>query len=304
MRSLEKPKELATEAFGTCISRVRSSELKERLEECYPDIELAENRFEKLVQSALLHTFKDDLLNVRRVNQEEMEAVYTQRMVDEDSPGRDIYDRIKNAPYNSTCPICGQRKVTCLDHHLPKSLYPSLVVTPINLVPACDECNETKRAKIAKSSEDETIHPYFDDLGDVRYLFAQVVRKEEGRPPAFSFYFKAAPAWSAQLTARVTNHFDSFSLNELYRIHAADEISGQVGDWSKLGYASLKNKLDEQFWTRYEEHPNSWQTAFYDGVRNDEWFCNGGFLEFLNPVRKKLYVERMKIAATLEKLSE
>ena len=59
------------------------------------------------------------------------------------------------------CPICGvsfgYSQVT-LDHILPKSVYPSLAILPINLVPICYYCNTRKNKKIGE----RVFHPYFE----------------------------------------------------------------------------------------------------------------------------------------------
>src|SRR5262245_19880217 len=74
----------------------------------------------------------------------EMVAVYDNRLVKKTAPGRRIYDKIFTSAPNDKCPLCGHRNVKTLDHYLPKALFPALTVTPINLIPACSDCNKAK----------------------------------------------------------------------------------------------------------------------------------------------------------------
>jgi 5-methylcytosine-specific restriction endonuclease McrA len=280
MRKLKEPDYNAADVFSTCISKVSDSELKKRYLDCIPDIINASQTYKELARNASLYTFQDNLCKNRRVDINEMKAIYTQRMAHRQGPGYDIYKKLKKVAAYRTCPICGHRKVTTLDHYLPKALYPSVVVAPLNLIPSCFECNKQKSSKTSKSSEKETLHPYFDDLGNERFLFAEVIETE---PPVINFRIVAPPSWSEQLTERVKHHFDTFRLNILYRIHAADEILGQIEYWSPLNKDSLRKHLLDQASSRSKVHINSWETALYEGIATSEWFCEGGYLKLEEP---------------------
>lgn len=280
MRKLDEPPYTTEDVFKICISKVSNQDLKERFEECIPDVLIASERYKELAKDAMLYTFEDNLCKERRVDISEMKAIYTQRMAHQRGPGYNIYIKIKKAPNFRTCPICGHRKVTTLDHYLPKSVYPSVVVSPLNLIPSCFECNKKKSAKISKSSEEETLHPYFDNLGSERFLFANVIETD---PPIIDFSIIAPPNWSAKFTERVKHHFKTFNLNLLYRIHAADEIIGQMDYWSKLSKDSLQKHFFDQASSRRKVCINSWETALYEGIASSDWFCDGGYLKLAEP---------------------
>ena len=74
------------------------------------------------------------------ITTKEMEKLYEQNFV-ASKVGRRIYDSILNSVEDNICPYCSQRLIKTLDHYLPKSIYPYFSVTPINLVPACRDCN-------------------------------------------------------------------------------------------------------------------------------------------------------------------
>ncbi|TYO68682.1 HNH endonuclease [Rossellomorea marisflavi] len=278
MRRIDQPKFSAADVFSTCISKVRKKDLKKRFESIIPDIESAEKSYKKLAEKSMLYTFSDDLCIRRNVTKEEMKAVYTQRMANSGGPGYEIYNLLKRGTFNRTCPICGQRKVSTLDHYLPKASYPSVVVTPLNLIPACPECNKMKLDDAAHTSEEETLHPYFDDLGSDRFLFAEV---QNGEPPVINFFIDPPKTWDEKLAQKVKNHFISFELNLLYSMQAIDDIIGQAGFWYQLNKEDLKNQLSFQAESRRMAHPNSWQTAFYEGMSQDDWFCEKGFKKFI-----------------------
>lgn len=60
------------------------------------------------------------------------------------------------------CPICQSKELeyTEADHFLPKSFYPTLSITPANLVPICKVCN-SPGVKGDKYVEIPTLHPLF-----------------------------------------------------------------------------------------------------------------------------------------------
>ncbi len=165
MKKLLKPNDSALDVFNACIDRVRDEDLKRRLIACSQEIEDSSIEFDAKVSIAQLHTIlpKDNVATV--VTVDEMKVVYTSRMAKKLAPGRIYYDKLMSLPDHGRCPLCSQRVVSTLDHHLPKAHFPSLAVSPFNLIPACQDCNKTKSEDIPICSEEETLHPYYDDVG-------------------------------------------------------------------------------------------------------------------------------------------
>ena len=64
----------------------------------------------------------------------------------------------------SLCPSCGEAGTpNTLDHYLPKGEYPHFCVTPYNLFPMCDICQNKKSNKTRDQNNRRIfIHPYFD----------------------------------------------------------------------------------------------------------------------------------------------
>ncbi|TRO62490.1 HNH endonuclease [Streptomyces sp. IB201691-2A2] len=217
------------------------------------------------------------------MTKKEMTDVYTDRMAKKKAPGRVIYDDLILAPAHGICPLCAQRPVSTLDHHLPKADYWALAVDPLNLVPACADCNKTKLDIAAQTAGDETLHPYFDNVEGDEWLRAAVI---ESAPAAVTFFVDAPQAWDPILRQRMNTHFRVFELAALYACQAADEIFNinfhltQLYDASAVGgLERVRAHLVEQAESRRNAHVNSWQTATYDALASSSWFCGGGFRE-------------------------
>lgn len=278
MRSLPIPTEIATQVYENCISRVRITELKNRLAACAPLIEDASIEFnDKIGNHELFEIARETIVN-GDVTAKELEQVYTSRMVPKNSPGRDLYNKIKlSAPFG-ICPLCSHRQVETLDHYLPKAEYPRLAVVPTNLIPSCTDCNKSKLVAYPTCAEEETLHPYFDNIEDYIWLIAEV---NHTSPPTFSFSISPPAHWGQLLIDRVNYHFNSLNLSPLYAVQAAVELNninfGLQEIFESYGSVGVEDHLSRQARSRYHVNKNSWQTALYLAMSNNEWFCNGGF---------------------------
>ena len=193
MWKLAPPSHTARETFKTCIGRVRDVGLATRLATAADHVAAASQEFDKAARVGGIHELK---ALATGVGVEEMEKVYTQRMAKAGSPGRHVYDDILSSSPQGRCPLCTQRLASTLDHYMPKSRFPELAVAPLNLVPACSDCNKAKLAAMPTSAETVTLHPYYDDLGEDVWLRARVV---ELSPAAIRFDVLPPASWNAVL---------------------------------------------------------------------------------------------------------
>lgn len=278
MWPLNRPTQAAQFTYTTCISRVRDAGLAARLNAATASVTTASAGFDRAAQGGTLHTIATHAIVPPDVTTEEMEKVYTQRMAKIGAPGRDIYDEIFSSSPHGRCPLCTQRSVATLDHYLPKARFPALAVTPLNLVPACSDCNKAKLASIPNRAEEVPLHPYYDDLGDQIWLHAQVV---ERRPAALRFTVVAPVGWSAILTARVENHFRSLGLGALFASEAAEELVNirhqLVTLHAAVPAAGVKQELESRANSCAVARPNGWRTAAYRAWHTSDWFCEGGY---------------------------
>ncbi|NNN37649.1 HNH endonuclease [Streptomyces sp. S3(2020)] len=250
--------------------------LRQQLEGLEEHVVAASARFETAAQAASLHSL--DRISFTPASPDMAAAlpdVYTQRMAKVGRPGRAIYDELKMAAV--VCPLCGHREVTTLDHHLPKSMFPLLAVTPSNLVPCCSECNRTKRSTAPREAEEQTLHPYFDNIDDERWLAAEVL---QGTPVALSFFVQPPQDWPNMLQVRVRHHFETLGLAGLYAAQAATELAGNAyvlqrtfdagGAEAVREHLQLKAESWNQMWR------NHWKVAAYRALAASDWFCTSG----------------------------
>jgi hypothetical protein len=199
-------------------------------------------------------------------------------MAKKGAPGRDIYDAIFFSAPQGKCPLCGQRTVSTLDHHLPKAHYPALAVAPLNLVPSCGDCNKAKLASVPTNASEEMLHPYFDDIDGDRWLFAEVIQSQ---PAALRFFVQAPTHWDTVLRSRVEGHFRGLDLGRLYSSEAADEllnIRHQLGMLHDTGGTALVQiHLRDRAVSCQHARRNGWRTATYQAFADSHWFCDGGF---------------------------
>jgi hypothetical protein len=278
MWPLARPAHSARSAYTTCISRVRNAGLAARLSAATTTIVNASASFDHAAARGNLHQIPSSAIVAPDITTDEMGKVYTQRMAKNGAPGRDIYDEIFGSSPQGRCPLCAQRPVATLDHHLPKAHYPALAVAPLNLLPACSDCNKAKLDAIPTCAEEVALHPYYDDLGDDVWLVARVV---ESRPTALRFRVVVPAAWSPVLAARVLNHFRSLGLAALYASEVAEELINIRHQLVILrasdATAGVRDELQRRALSCAIGRQNGWRAAAYRAWHASDWFCDGGF---------------------------
>lgn len=278
MRKLKKPNDLPLDVLLTCIKNYNNEDLVKRLSSISQEIVDASDIFEQKVKSKELHTLEphDGISGI--VTTQEMKNIYNDKLAKKGQPGRDIYDRILNAPKHKKCPLCGIGIVTTLDHHLPKAKYPSLAITPVNLIPSCADCNKTKTAVRPYKAEEETIHPYYDDIETDLWLKAEVINQ---KPLGFKYYVNKPDNWDDLKFKRVKNHFNTFKLGPLYSIFAAEEFSLRELTLNKIfeksGSLGLKLQLEDYAESSERVHLNSWQSAMFHALEKSDWYTHEYF---------------------------
>jgi len=278
MWKLDPPVHTAQEAYEVSVSRVRNAGLSTRLTAATASVVAASDQLDLAIQAEQVHLIlPHDLVN-NDITAAEMEKVYTQRMAKTGAPGRAIYDAIFASPPQGRCPLCTQRSVTTLDHYLPKKLFPSLAVAPLNLVPACSDCNKLKLDSAPTSASDVPLHPYYDDLGDERWLKGTVV---ECTPAAVKFSVVAPTGWDGVLASRVKHHFKELGLAMLFASEAAEELINIRHQLTLLETVDpqdgVRNELGRRAASCAATRSNGWRAATYRAWHESDWFCDGGF---------------------------
>jgi hypothetical protein len=263
--------------LDACIVNVADAVKKAAFEAVGGDLTLAAEEFWAALETTTLHELPA-VATVGEMSIADMIWLYEQKMVPAKSPGRPLYDALKMAAPNGKCPLCGRGNVYSLDHHLPKTRFADLTITPTNLIPSCQDCNKTKTQTVPTLAAEETIHPYADDIDGVIWLRARVV---EVAPAALFFYADPYLDWPLTLQRRVKCHFRIFKLRKAYASEAANLIGNIRGhlvrNVSKQGAAGIRAYLADQAESCREVRLNSWEAASYSALSESDWFCDGGY---------------------------
>ncbi|WP_339283540.1 hypothetical protein [Paenibacillus sp. FSL R5-0486] len=275
MRSLPKPTIKVEDVFIKTISKVKDKSLKRRLEKCLPEIIIDSNEFDLKASNAKLHEIAEKSHVNGDITKDEMIKVYDGRLAKKDSPGREFYMTLRYPKGIDKCPLCGQLPIKTLDHYLAKTKHPSLAISPNNLVPACSDCNKIKGSVNPINSEQETLHPYFDNIDGDQWLFAEVIHTD---PVSLIFYIRSPDNATQLMEKRVKYHFELYELNSLYSSEAASEISDisyQIGRLFDLGGAeAVRLHLTETADSCLSSRKNSWKSAMYQALAADSWYCS------------------------------
>lgn len=284
MRAMSNPAEGAAAIYLTCVGSVGDENLRRNFSSVSARINGAYADFDAKAVAGDLYQIPADerpptatFFNV--ASKQDFKNLYTQQMASLGKPARAVYDRLIASAPKGKCPLCGYGQAKTLDHYLPKSKYPQFSVYPPNLVPACTDCNFGKRSSIARTKEQQSIHPYFDaDLMDDQWLFAEVIA---GSPASLRYFVEPPTQWEPSAKARVRSHFDSLKLGARLAVEAADELSN-VRDTIRRHSASggaeqIRADLLAGAEDRYAIQKNAWQTALYQALAASFWYCNGGY---------------------------
>jgi hypothetical protein len=277
MRRLPRPNYAAGDILASCIASVRDPLIVGPLRQVIGTVQAAEAEYLTHALAMALHAIAPSPDVGGIVTGRAMKKVYAQTFV-KCAATRPIYHALKAAPANDICPLCAQRTVSTLDHYLAQSIHANLTVVPLNLVPACAECNKNKLAHQPVTLQDQSFHPYFDDFDDACWLIAEVV---PGTPAAVRFEVAEPETWSAVKIARAKGHFRIFKLGSLYASHAGVELANVRHSLEMIYQAGTAQDVraylaDRAVSARFAAL-NSWQAATYEALAGSDWFCAGGF---------------------------
>ncbi|MDF0607209.1 HNH endonuclease [Neisseriaceae bacterium TC5R-5] len=177
----------------------------------------------------------DSQLVIANITKENLINLYSE-MTKVGKPGRDYYDSLRGLAPLGICPFCGIGQVSTLDHFLPKAYYPEFSILPINLIPACADCNKNKGAqKIEEHTQ--TLHPYFEGniIETVQWMFAEV---NESTPVTVRYFVQPPSFWSDGLKQRIDNYASNYILGR-FEIQAAPELVELSGHLNQLGIKKI-----------------------------------------------------------------
>lgn len=182
---IKKPNFTIKDTYPICVNFISKPAIKLYLESLQGEVESYSHRYEELASSGRLNEFTVPTIFDDQVNENNkwLKKLYKNYLsVKSNSKYAEaykFYNSIKNyETYHKIrrCTYCNHHMVQALDHFLPESIFKALAVNPINLVPSCDFCNETKWTYKPDNLKPNSvlIHPYFDDVMNVDWLKVKI----------------------------------------------------------------------------------------------------------------------------------
>lgn len=278
MWPLDPPSLSARHSYETCVGSTRDTERRRTLLAAVDSVEDAGERFRDAAREGTLHCLRNEAFTVPGISADEaVQWVYDNGMVNT-KRGRVIYDRLMGAPEDERCPLCGHGVVRTLDHYLPKKSFPALCVDPLNLIPACADCNHAKGESLPSRAETTPLHPYLDRIDHTPWLEARIV---DNNPVWLEFYVSPPASWGKILAERTRHHFALFGLAELFAVQANRTISGIRQCLAATRKAGGKELVRAYLWseaeTRLAHRLNGWEGVTYRTLARDDAFCAGPF---------------------------
>jgi hypothetical protein len=278
MWPLDPPALSARESYEACIRSTRNVQRRSLLLAAGDTVEAAGERFRQSARHSAVHELDSADFTVPGISADDaVRWVYENGMVGT-RDGRVVYDQIMGGPADERCPLCGHGVVRTLDHFLPKRMFPALCVDPLNLVPACADCNHAKGEGIPSDAGTTLLHPYLDRIDHDPWLEARVV---DSSPLWLDFFVSPPPQWDRVLIARTRHHFALFGLARLFAVQANRIVSGlrrQLADLLDTGGADMvRAYLRGEADTRLADRLNGWEGVTYRALAADDAFCRGAF---------------------------
>ena len=242
--------------------------LRPRFEESEDALLNLENEYRRHANPVTFHKLakeaKPDDVIAKCLTKEDMLALYKNYFVPSNKPARELYDRILFVAKDS-CPYCGGIGTPSeLDHFLPKAYFSRFAILPINLIPACLDCNKRKGSNYAEVAGEQTLHPYLDakHFFAEQWIHAKCEVDNDGNC-IFQYYPCPPASWSDTDKARVKRHFDLFRIATRYAIAASRESRDlRLSDEKRRQY--LKGILGWE--TLFARTPNHWKYGMFDAL--------------------------------------
>lgn len=157
----------------------------------------------------------------------ELLRLYNKRLSKKKTTARYYYNLLlKYSPANK-CQLCYIGESESLDHFLPKDLFPSLAISPNNLIPVCGVCNQKKSDYVALLAENQLLHPRYGDFFKNFLLVANF--DENDHRIVFSVNSRCYEPNSVEFK-RIDFHVQKFGVITTFEVKAM----GKLRDYVKL----------------------------------------------------------------------
>lgn len=275
MRVVPKPTMTPIRAYVSCYSSFRSALRKNQFKSISSVVNSKSILYDTDAIGSNLYTYSTHLNVHGSISKSDMKTLYEQNMV-QNKRGKKVYNKLMSLAPLSRCPFCGIGSVSTLDHYLPKAEFPTFAVLPYNLVASCKDCNTGKLASYATTQGSQTFHPYYDNYTTEQWLFARVIQTSG---VSIEFYVNAPNHWNQVDKDRVQSHFNNYDLARRFSIEASNELADLRESFLLFNSSAIaiSQELQKKAMVFEQRHKNSWETAMYQALYQNQWYCNGGY---------------------------
>lgn len=278
MRRLPKPVMNRATVFSDCVGGLSNPVLSTKFIAAADAVAKASELYAQRAESSELHHFQaaawgnDDQIVLANLTKKDFVDLYDVQMAKGKGGGRSHYDKLRVTELG-ICPLCGFGHVSTLDHFAAKARYPVFSVLPINLVPACTDCNKKMGAGVI-SAEETMPHPYFEEarIETDTWLLCDV---QESNPVTVTYRVEPPATWSAGLRQRVSYHFGELELASRYAVQAGSHLATAKDFLADLAPADLQTLIGRKV-SKFPR-PNEWEAALYAGLFRSQWFMQEGY---------------------------
>lgn len=181
------------------------------------------------------------------------------------------------------CPYCGFGEVADLDHHLQRAHYRPVSIFPLNLIPACAQCNRIKPKNQIVDPAKHGLNSYLEDVTTYKFLVANVSIEPITRAVVVEFQVRQSFGMSDEMFNRLTNHLVVFDLQERYGTQINIYLSGLetsfLDNYNSGGGAAVARFLRKSSKASEKQFGwNDWRAALLRGLCKCRDFCDGGFM--------------------------
>jgi len=288
MRSLAKIKPPYIDHFKEIVKAKRNVTVRRRLKKLMPQISEHYERFESAVERRQLDVLgKSGSLNVHRSDLATCYSPSTKRL-------EALKNQIKETQNRRTltrCPYCGITPPTTYDHYLPQERFPEFVVHPLNLVPCCSVCNQSKGVRWLSGKKRLFVHFYSDPIPEVSFLFARLKTSSKSDAVGITFELRKPHSIKQQTWELLKAHFVALKLIEKYNDQAVDEYTEILGGSVShciAGGTNVSGFLDHRALQLETDFGiNHWRAVLCKVLASH--------VEFLDTVAKQTAIEKRRI---------
>ncbi len=272
MKETPKPPQPMNDIITACVSGLTNNALSTAAINAIPTIQTYSNAFNEKMEQISAFELSPHPTIYENFSKDDIIKLYKTKFSKKGHPARIYYDHIKLSAHDNICPVCGVQIVSTLDHYFAKTQYPTLALSPCNLIPACSDCNKNKGDIIFTCAQEMPLHPYYDSLATNEWLIA-TINAQDG----LSIHYDIHPnleSVSSILYQRSKTHLKLYKLDTLYSLKAAEDFHANKYFWQQIlssgTIESVQEIIQLQCDSVQQTSPYHWRSAFYRALLSDE----------------------------------